>query len=184
MITCKLCNEEKDDKHFKFEKEQVRKRICYACTGKRERARLKLGMLNEFGGKCMCCGEAHPYFLSLDHVKNDGAKQRQTREIRWAVKHGVEIEKPEGPRYNNQQIYRLARRMGWPKDEFQLLCMNCNFAKGHFGECPHKAGVTVEQAYETLINDSRKVFRSRHDLKVSYRGNQWHKVPGGLKDVK
>jgi hypothetical protein len=32
-----------------------------------------------------------------------------------------------------EEFYR-----GYPKDNFQLLCMNCNFAKGHRGECPHQ----------------------------------------------
>jgi hypothetical protein len=113
-------------------------------------------MLEHFGGKCMCCGEDHPYFLTLDHVQNDGASYRVD--------------------YNEQQIYRLARKEGWPKDRFQLLCMNCNFAKGHYGECPHKMGLSSLGAKVILKQYVKTVMRTRHDLQASYRGNQWHKV--------
>ena len=75
-------------------------------------------MLDALGHECSCCGEREVRFLTLDHINNDGARYRQM--------------------YNEQQIYRMARREGWPKDKYQVLCMNCNFAKGHFGICPHK----------------------------------------------
>jgi predicted HNH restriction endonuclease len=29
------------------------------------------------------------------------------------------------------------KRQGFPKDEFQLLCSNCNQAKHRYGQCPH-----------------------------------------------
>jgi hypothetical protein len=27
---------------------------------------------------------------------------------------------------------------GYPKDRYQLLCHNCNMAKGFYGLCPHQ----------------------------------------------
>lgn len=128
---CPLCKEEKDLNKFQLNADgSIRKHVCIACRGKQDRAKLKLDALNAFGGKCNCCGEKHPYFLTLDHINNDGAKAREI--------------------YNEQQIYREARRENWPKDKYQLLCMNCNFAKGHFLDCPHKLNISVEQAYEKL----------------------------------
>jgi hypothetical protein len=142
-VICKMCGEEKDESNFKHENGKLRRRICFRCFGKRERAQLKLDMIEALGGKCACCGESHPFFLSLDHVSNDGAMYRE--------------------KYNEQQIYRLARREGWPKDKYQLLCMNCNFAKGHFGECPHKLGLTIDDAFARLRREARTGFYTRHD---------------------
>lgn len=127
--TCVKCGETKN--LIKFHKRIINgkenyRNECFTCRGRKDRAQLKLDAINALGNKCNCCGQNHPYFLSLDHIKNDGNKHRE--------------------QYNEQQIYREARREGWPKDKYQLLCMNCNFAKGHFDECPHKLGITAEQA--------------------------------------
>lgn len=35
-------------------------------------------------------------------------------------------------------FYRWLKNNGFPKKDFQLLCFNCNCAKGFFGMCPHK----------------------------------------------
>jgi hypothetical protein len=55
-------------------------------------------------------------FLQLDHVHNDGAKERaETR----------------------TSAYMLALREGFP-DRYQLLCANCNSGKArNGGVCPH-----------------------------------------------
>lgn len=128
---CGLCNIEKSIDKFDFSfGNKTKKHVCKTCYGKRDRAKLKLDMLEAFNYKCSCCGETHPYFLSLDHINNDGAKQREI--------------------YNEQQMYRQARREGWPKDKYQCLCMSCNFAKGHFGMCPHKSGITTIMALDGL----------------------------------
>jgi hypothetical protein len=156
MPRCKLCNEERDEKFFPHENGELRKFTCYRCMGKRERAKLKMDMLESLSRVCNCCGEDNPYFLTLDHIKNDGAKHRE--------------------KLNEQQIYREARREGWPKKKYQVLCMNCNFAKGHFEECPHKLGITSEKAYKELERVVKTAMRSRWDYQASYTGNQWGKV--------
>lgn len=127
---CPACRETKEViKFYRNSDGSIRKHVCMACYGKRDRAKLKLDALKAFGYKCQCCNESHPYFLTLDHVKNDGAQHREN--------------------YNEQQIYREARREGWPPEKYQLLCMNCNFAKGHFNECPHRLQIS---AYDALTN--------------------------------
>jgi hypothetical protein len=67
--------------------------------------------------KCACCGETEIKFLSIDHI--DGGGLKHLREIggrgrlpAWIIKNNF----PNG---------------------FQILCHNCNFAKGHYGKCPH-----------------------------------------------
>jgi len=69
--------------------------------------------------KCMClgCNESHIEFLSIDHINGGGNKQRKkigfgSDTYYWIIKHDF----PE---------------------EFQILCHNCNLAKGFYGICPH-----------------------------------------------
>lgn len=79
----------------------------------------KARVIELYGGSCACCGETEPMFLTLDHVNNDGAEHRATDSL---ASQGV----------------RWHRRNGFVRDErFQLLCWNCNCAKGIHGACPH-----------------------------------------------
>jgi hypothetical protein len=57
-------------------------------------------------------------FLSIDHVNGGGGEHRR--------------------KLKTTSMYHWLRRQGYPSG-FAVLCMNCNFAKGHFGECPHEA---------------------------------------------
>lgn len=82
--------------------------------------RLREEVLDAYGRRCACCGETTPEFLTVDHVHNDGAAHRE-----------------EIGHRPTQLLYYL-KRHDYPKDRFQLLCCNCNFAKGWYGECPHK----------------------------------------------
>jgi hypothetical protein len=137
---CKLCNEEKDASSFPKEKGKIRRYVCWQCRGRRERAQQKLRLLEAFGFKCQCCGESNPYFLTLDH-KVPGQGERSTR-------------------LKAHQLYARAAAEGWPKDKYQVLCMNCNFAKGHFGECPHSLGITAEMALAELRQKASLVVES------------------------
>ena len=66
-----------------------------------------------------------------------------------------------------QQIMRMARRDGWDKSKWDLLCMNCNFAKGHYGGCPHKTGVTTEQAIQRMRDRNLKIGRKHIDPRTN-----------------
>ena len=80
--------------------------------------KLKTMVIEAYGGCCACCGEHRSEFLSIDHVNNDGAKERRM--------------------HSRGNFYLRLKQQGFPKDKYQLLCMNCNFAKGQFGICPHE----------------------------------------------
>jgi hypothetical protein len=86
-------------------------------------ARCRKELLAAYGGHCVCCGEDTPEFLTIDHINNDGATHRRRISGRG--------------RGYNARVDLWLRRNGCPKDNFQLLCMNCNFAKGKYGSCPH-----------------------------------------------
>jgi len=81
----------------------------------------RLKIIEAYGGCCKCCGELIPHFLSIDHINNDGYVKRLNGEQSGAA------------------LYKKLEKLGYPKDEYQLFCMNCNFAKGHFGICPHES---------------------------------------------
>ena|ERR1035441_500387 len=83
------------------------------------RFRLKKEVFDAYGNKCKCCGEKELEFLSVDHINGDGSKHR--KEIGAGSK-----------------IYLWLKNHGFPQGEFRLLCMNCNWAKGVFGYCPHE----------------------------------------------
>lgn len=78
----------------------------------------KAAVYAAYGEKCNCCGETRQVFLTIDHINNDGAEERRLR--------GSGL-----PFYSN--IIKL----GFPKDRYQILCMNCNWAK-RYGLCPHE----------------------------------------------
>lgn len=68
--------------------------------------------------ECTCCQEDMLEFLTIDHVDNNGAKHRK------------EVIK-------TQTFYNWLKSNNWPSG-FQILCFNCNLAKGHYGICPHQ----------------------------------------------
>jgi hypothetical protein len=124
---CSRCGELKDEAKFRLSfSGKSRRNYCCACGGRYEVARLKVEMFEALGFSCACCGENNPLFLSLDHkIEGDGPEQRK--------------------RYDTpQQLIRAARREGWPKDKYQVLCYNCNCAKGFFGVCPHQSGKSAD----------------------------------------
>jgi hypothetical protein len=75
-----------------------------------------------YGNICVCCGETNPFFLTVDHVNNDGNKDLNSK----------------GNRMSGTSLYLRIIKDNFP-DNFQILCMNCNFGKArNKGVCPHK----------------------------------------------
>ena len=86
---------------------------------------LREEMLNVFGNRCACCGEDRKPFLTLDHIGGGGlAHRKSVGNAAWAVLNSV-------------------KKLGWPKDKFRILCMNCNFATRSGRECPHDSMVEL-----------------------------------------
>lgn len=72
--------------------------------------------------KCNCCKEKHLDFLCIDHIWGGGNKHRREHNGMTGV-----------------GFWLWLKRNNYPKG-FQVLCYNCNFAKGHTRNriCPHK----------------------------------------------
>jgi hypothetical protein len=86
--------------------------------------RLRMEVLKAYGGeepKCACCDEKEIKFLSIDHVEGNGNAHRRN------------IVKSR----SGYQFYRWLKKNNFPSG-FQVLCYNCNMAKGFYGICPHK----------------------------------------------
>ena len=75
-------------------------------------------MIAAYGGACTCCGEARQRFLTLEHVNHDGAEHRKAK--------------------GHAALLLDLKALGWPKDRFTILCMNCNWAERNGEPCPHK----------------------------------------------
>ena len=79
---------------------------------------------------CRCCGlNSHIEFLSLDHI----AGRKQLDSEPELVKKGYTS------KFKIHQLLPRIKRNNFPIG-FQILCLNCNFAKGHSkdNKCPHE----------------------------------------------
>jgi hypothetical protein len=85
------------------EKERVRDRK------RRKQGRIKI--LDFLGRRCVCCGETDEIYLEVDHVFNDGNKERKGSH-KW------------------EAIYK---RLQVEPGRYQILCCNCNKAKHYNG---------------------------------------------------
>ena len=68
--------------------------------------------------KCQCCGERGLFFLTLDHVMGHGKEHRE--------KVGF-----------GNTFFNWIIRNDFPPG-YQVLCNNCNIAKGRRTHCPHQ----------------------------------------------
>lgn len=80
--------------------------------------------MDHYGIICQCCGESTLDFLTIDHIEQNGAEHR--RELN----------------FNNSctgyHFYLWLKKNNWPQNlGLQVLCSNCNTAKGAYGVCPH-----------------------------------------------
>jgi len=83
---------------------------------KKLRAKAKKEVFDHYGRKCAWCGETNPAFLTIDHINNDGNRERL--------------------QYGSGGVFYLhVVRAGFPTN-LQVLCFNCNCAKGFRGYAP------------------------------------------------
>lgn len=114
-------------------------RICRACNNqrgydwakgnpdahrsilRRRRQRIRVEVLEAYGNKCVCCGEATPEFLTMDHIHGGGVRHRK-----------------ELANHGGVEFYYWLKKKGFPRGDYRILCYNCNCARGHHGRCPHE----------------------------------------------
>ncbi len=103
---------------------------------KRFHRNIKVQVVNGYGGCCNCCGENILEFLSVDHIHNNGGEER--RKDRNMV---------------GRKIYQYLIANNFPKDDYQILCMNCNFAKGMHGYCPHSLRNSLQDIVQGVVEN-------------------------------
>jgi len=93
---------------------------------KEKHQRLRIAAIEFYGGKCACCGETEPKFLGIDHIVGKTGKRRPMSGVMW-------------------YLFIVKNR----QQNLQVLCHNCNLAKGFYGSCPHlKKESTDEWRYD------------------------------------
>jgi hypothetical protein len=106
-------------------KEYVKYRYKEALASDKYKAGLKLSVMKYYSGgipKCACCPVDDIDVLAIDHIEGGGRKHR--KEI--------------GTAGGGAEFYKWLIKQGFPSG-YQVLCHNCNFAKGAHGVCHHKA---------------------------------------------
>ena len=94
-------------------KYRLRQNAHRRTTAKARRVALRESVLNLYGNRCGYCGTDDPVVLDLDHVTGGGNKDRKTS---WAY-----------------SAYSKALKN---KEDFQILCRNCNWKKFRTGHVP------------------------------------------------
>ena len=105
-------------------------RACYSISRNNYYAKLKVIVIKGLGGKCVCCGDIHIEFLTVDHINGDGSVHRDS------VGKGV-------------GVYKDIRNQNFPLDKYRVLCSNCHFAITWYGYCPH---VTETSRFEKYMS--------------------------------
>jgi hypothetical protein len=81
---------------------------CYQVNNRNRYIDLKIDIFNHYGGKCNRCSISNIEYLTIDHINNDGSSHRKII---------------------GTEIYPWLKRNNYPKDNYQILCFNCNYLK-------------------------------------------------------
>jgi hypothetical protein len=128
QLLCWNCNEGKQFNNGACCPHQQVHKIFSSLQAKRN-LQLKLEAYQKFGSKCQCCGVQDHWFLTFDHINNDGRIWRETKTIiiqlyRWIV---------------NGKSKSVVVNCD-PHTILQLYCWNCNNGKRlNGGICAHQS---------------------------------------------
>ncbi len=127
---CRVCKGSLGSDEWIEQIREERQRLCFSCYPKHKakRRQIRIGrnsklraeVLAAYGSLCTCCGEFQSEFLTIDHIYGDGHAER----------------KPS--KGSAKRTYPMLKKMGFPQDRYQCLCMNCNWTKSRNAECPHR----------------------------------------------
>jgi len=107
----------------------------------------KQQVLDHYNNICSCCNITIKEFLTVDHINGGGKAHRKSiggAIYKWLIKNKF----PSG---------------------FQLLCYNCNFAKGHYIVCPH---IKDEEFISDRLTSGVKHNRRLKIKIMTYYGNK------------
>lgn len=110
-------------KKYQSTKEATEAQREHSRRRNREIRLIVLRHYSSYNPFCACCGEKEINFLTLEHMEGGGNKHRQ-------------LIYPNG-KGRSGPISGWIIKNNFPAG-FQVLCYNCNCAKGHYGICPHR----------------------------------------------
>lgn len=128
---CRFCGCELTDENWSPHNQQNRRYICRKCLNfqqrnvpsrrpeyryhreRKYRNRIRKEIIEMLGGKCVHCGMTDERCLQVDHINGNGHEERKI-----AKKKGFS---------SNLWIYQQLKK--GHKDNYQLLCANCNYIK-------------------------------------------------------
>ena len=126
LLTGKEKSQEISRKYYQKNKERINNQ-CKSWNKKNAEVYIRMNRLKRlqalcgYGNKCVCCGETTKEFLTFDHINGGGSKHRNVLKGKRA----------------GYSYYKWIIDNNFPK-ELQILCHNCNQAKGLYGKCPHE----------------------------------------------
>ena len=122
---CKSCAKARTHTRYHSDKHEQLKAENRAYGSKRRR-QFKEAVFAFYGGYvCACCGETNQWFLTLDHIHNDGAEFRRAN---WGTQR----------KGGGVLTYEWLVKHGFPSG-YQVLCANCQYGKRmNHGVCPHQ----------------------------------------------
>lgn len=119
------------EKSIKYATEWRKKNVQHVRDlQKKYRDARRESVLAYYGSLCICCGEKEIKFLCIDHINGGGNEHRR--------------EMTKNKSGNGGNIYYWLVKNNFPPG-FQILCHNCNMAKGFYGECPHSKNLTKQK---------------------------------------
>lgn len=108
----KKYNRDNKEKRAKYREENKESIVAYHSSyykNKRDK------FLFLYGCICVCCGEDQAEFLTIEHKLGQIGKKKES----------------------SFRAYTKAITEYRP-DLYEILCMNCNHARGRYGKCPHQ----------------------------------------------
>jgi hypothetical protein len=93
--------------------------MCYRIRQNAHNKKVKEQTISEYGGKCAHCLESNIVFLTLDHIDNNGPAHRKELQNQTQSKR----------KFTGGAIYVWLKHNNYPRDNYQVLCFNCNYKK-------------------------------------------------------
>ena len=131
------------------------RRPKYKGTDKKRLDKNRLAVLQYYSKRlsnsdipcCNCCGETIQEFLAIDHISGKRQMDSEPELIKLGYK----------SKYNNTALINWILKNNYlknlPKEYFQILCHNCNLAKGFYGTCPHETA-RKEEVFAMMEDES------------------------------
>jgi 5-methylcytosine-specific restriction endonuclease McrA len=122
--TCNVCLVEKDlIEFYKIPRGKYGVRAqCKKCFDTKyspkerdNRKSRRIKVIQMYGGRCAVCNDSLIEHLTIDHINGNGFEERKI----WR---------------NSNSMYLELQRRGYPKENYQVLCWNCNTSKHIYGK--------------------------------------------------